>query len=490
MLSLKTVRRGDRVAVWNTRGDVQLVDGPRRMLLFKKRVESLNRYHAEADQYLRVLFRNGRTEHRRGPIELWQDPIEHETIDVIDVPEVDSEHAILVYTRDEDGTVSRRILYGPAQFMPRPNEWLRHVELLQRHHAEVHQYLVIRFLDGRVEHRRGPIDQWFDPDAHESITLEDAVPVDAHQALVIYSRDADEAVHRRILHGPAQYVPEANEWLHQFRWHGADPNDRKQKVPRALQFTKLRVIPDQMYFDVDDVRTNDDALLLVQLMLFFELVDIDKMLDQTHDPIADFINALAADVIVFAACRSFEAFKESTNQLNELSEYTNLISRAERIGYKINKVVYRGYVASTKLQTMHDDAIEKRTALKLEAETERQAQELADLKLQREAEREQTRRDIQREQAEHDQRLLQVEHAGQSKRSEADHKQHLLQQRELQAAEVEHLRGENEERLRFLHEIGGLDVDLTRYLVAQYQHPDRLIRIDGNEQNQLHLHDN
>ncbi len=37
---------------------------------------------------------------------------------------------------------------------------------------------------------------------------------------------------------------------------------------------------------------------------------------------------------------------------------------------------------------MHDDAIEKRTALKLEAETELQAQELADLKLDRDAERE------------------------------------------------------------------------------------------------------
>jgi hypothetical protein len=28
------------------------------------------------------------------------------------------------------------------------------------------------------------------------------------------------------------------------------------------------------------------------------------------------------------------------------------------------------------------------------------------------------------------------------------------------------------------------------YLVAQYQHPDRLIRVDGGPGPQLHLHDN
>ena len=45
------------------------------------------------------------------------------------------------------------------------------------------------------------------------------------------------------------------------------------------------------------VRTADEALITVQLMVFFELDDIEKMLLQTHDPIADFINAVTADII-------------------------------------------------------------------------------------------------------------------------------------------------------------------------------------------------
>ena len=140
-----------------------------------------------------------------------------------------------------------------------------------------------------------------------------------------------------------------------------------------------------MYFDVEDARTADDALLTVQTMVFFELVDIERMLDRTHNPVADFINALTADVIDFAAARVFERFKADTAALNELATYPNLAARAQAIGYRIHKVVYRGYEANPRLQAMHNQAIERRTGLQLEAETEAQAQELADLKAERTA---------------------------------------------------------------------------------------------------------
>jgi hypothetical protein len=401
MITFTTIRRGERVAVWNAGGEIRFVDGPKRLLLWRERVQPL-----------------------------------------------------------------------------------------RRHSAEPHQYLVVRFKDGRTEHVRGPAAIWFDPVQHETIAAEDAIPVDAHQALVIYGRKAGEQVERRVLRGPALHMPAANEWLHEFCWHGADPVNPKRKVPGALQFTKLRVIPDQMYFDVRDVRTADDTLLVVQLMVFFELVEIEQMLDQTHDPIADFINALSADVIDFAVGRSFEDFKETTGQLNELAQYTNLVVRAERIGYRINKVVYRGYHASDKLQAMHDEAIEKRTALKLAEETERQAQDLADLKLDRDAGREIKRRELERTKSEHEQRLLQIQRDAARNMQELDHKQQLVHQREDQLADLEHQRAKQESRTHFLREIQGLQVDLTRYLVARYQHPDRWIRVEGSPRQQLHLHDN
>ena len=41
--------------------------------------------------------------------------------------------------------------------------------------------------------------------------------------------------------------------LHEFEWHGTDPTNKTRKVPGALKFTKLRVIPDQFYYNIDDV---------------------------------------------------------------------------------------------------------------------------------------------------------------------------------------------------------------------------------------------
>jgi hypothetical protein len=62
------------------------------------------------------------------------------------------------------------------------------------------------------------------------------------------------------------------------------------------------------------------------------------------------MNAVCADVIAFASIRKYETFLENANQLNQLETYPQLIARSETVGYKINKVVFRGYQASEKLQ--------------------------------------------------------------------------------------------------------------------------------------------
>lgn len=374
------------------------------------------------------------------------------------------------------------------------------VQPLRRVSAEPHQFLVIRRKDGTTEHIPGPVAVWFDPIIHLEIKVELATKIDANEALVVY-RKTDLSVDRRIERGPALFVPTPQEWVHQFSWHGTDPKHGYRKVPHALNFTKLLVIPDQMYFDVESVRTADDALLVVKLMVFFELIDIERMLDQTHDPIADFINALSADVIDFVGGHDFETFKTRTDGLNQIETYGQLTQRADKIGYRITKVVYRGYYASDKLQAMHDNAIECRTRLHLEADTERQAQELADLKLTREVERAATRQQMEEAETQHQNRLKQLEQYAKRSERDADQKQLLEATRseeELAAAiksrqnelALEYERALHEEQTGFFTRMRELQVDLTRYLVAQYQNPDKVIRIDGVPTPQLHLHEN
>merc|ERR1719473_2223793 len=84
-----------------------------------------------------------------------------------------------------------------------------------------------------------------------------------------------------------------------------------------------------------------------------------------------------------------------------LGVYQSLTERANAIGFNISKVVFRGYLAPQRLQKMHDDAIEKRTRLVLERESEVQEQKLKDERLAKEEERQTTMRSMERAQADH-----------------------------------------------------------------------------------------
>ena len=399
MIGFKTIRTGERAAIWDKRGRVTLVDGPRRLFLTTQRVQMLPRFAAQPNEYLIVKFKDGRRQHLPGPASLWLDPVEH-----------------------------------------------------------------------------------------EEVAVEQAININANGVIVVYVQDGGQ-VQRKLIRGPALHVPAENEWLHEFRWHGADPKDPKRKIPRALQFTKLRTIPDQMYFDVEDVRTADDALLVVKLMLFFELKDLERMLDQTHDLVADFVNALSADVIEFVSKQTFEAFKDQAEKLNDLSTYRQLVQRGERVGYQITKVVYRGYFASSKLQAMHDNAIETRTELKLEAETEQQAQELADLKLTREAERAKERRAMEAADIRHKNQFSQLMHQEGLRQKQVEQERELAWQQQRNAVELERKQTLNREEEAFLKALRALEVDVTKYLVAQHQAADKLIRIDTASPPQLHVHE-
>jgi len=61
-----------------------------------------------------------------------------------------------------------------------------------------------------------------------------------------------------------------------------------------------------------------------------------------QDPIGDFVNALAADVMSFAADKTYEAVLSRTASMCELSTFPILTSRAKAIGYLIDKVELPG----------------------------------------------------------------------------------------------------------------------------------------------------
>jgi hypothetical protein len=386
-----------------------------------------------------------------------------------------------VLMRRPDG--SMQILIGPKRVWHGRNVFSR----LEHYVAHPGEFLIVRYRDGRQEHLPGPADVWLDPRVHQEITKEDALQLAAKEAVVVYRQAAEGAgIVRRIEYGPGLFVPRPGEWLHTFSWHASVGGHKGvQKVPNGLVFQKLWLLPDQMYHDVTDVRTADDAVLTIRLMIFFELTDIERMLDTTHDPIGDFVNAATSDVIEFTGRHDFESFKRATGKLNELETYPQLTGRAAQCGYRINKVVYRGYGAPEPLQQMHNQAIEARTRLQLDRATEQQAQDLENYKLDCQIARASKRRTEQTSEVEHDLELARKRQEAELRQREAQQTS-LRDQRRQEAEQQLTLRQRQDAQQReHLGELRNLGVDLTAYLTQA--RADRVIELRGAAGTHVHL---
>jgi len=482
MIFPKTIREGQALIVWKRDGTHSIEVGPKTVYAPFTETSHLEQVIAKEGEYLVIEYRNGTTKHLLGPVDRWVDPIKMVKVNTRKTIDIGPKEALAVF-HDVDGQIDYRLIVGPNNFMPAPTEWH---EKVKKAKASEGEYLVLEHKDGRTEHKLGPCELWIELNKFDNVSTLKAIDLDAHEAIVVYNDNGGEVTHK-VVKGPAVYVPQPTEWLHHFSWHGDDGTGKK--APHSLNFQKLRVIPDQMYFDVDGVRTADEALITVKLMVFFGLADIETMLQQTHDPISDFINAVTADVIRHVGALDFETFKEKAEALNDQVTFHELITGAERIGYNVHKVVYRGYEASTKLQEMHDSAIEMRTRLVLEKETEEQQQELTSFKQDCEHERAKQEREeaIRKQEHKLEQERSEREAMLQAEGEEAGLQLEIL--RNKQHAEKEHEAAMLD--LRFtewnqLHETGA---NLTDILVAKEHNPDKTIRLEKGDNAQVHLHE-
>lgn len=407
----------------------------------------------------------------------------------------------------------------------------------------------MKHCSGHKEHLRGPLVMHCNPVHHESIRAEKGITLETFEALVVYSDDRrfghsaergepaprspeaaghsamQSTVRRRVIRGPTLFFPDASEWIHAFSWHGARPTasastpgrhaigeDAEKgghvgdKQPHALKFTKLNLTPTQLYFDVKDARTTDDAQITIGLMVFYHIVgararergaprraradsarrargargrptraecatraDVELMLDTTQDPIGDFVNALAADIMSFAADKAYEHVLSRTASMCELATFPILCGRAKSIGFTIDKVVFRGLRTSSHLQDMHNKAVSNATRLRLEALEAEQRERQLDLGTRHKAERERAQ-------------LAADSHAAAELRERADkeHAQRLRHWREQAQAEHERAQLQRDTELAYFSQLADRGVDLTTYLVArEASRPSQHIRIDG-----------
>merc|ERR1719453_1217550 len=221
--------------------------------------------------------------------------------------------------------------------------------------------------------------------------------------------------------------------------------------------------------------------------MFYELLSIETMLDSTNDMIGDFVNAASADVMTFASRLTYESFLQQTAELSKASNFPILSSRMQQTGCGLLKVVYRGYGASAQLQEMHDQAISRRTKLRLEADAAREEQEKRGMELRCRKERAGQEQELEAAAARHklevqaltksQERALQDEAHAQALRYEQEkmgvelhaerqrHEAELLRQRELTEVAATRLAAEAEAELKRYEGLKSMGVDLTSYLV-------------------------
>merc|ERR1719359_2197515 len=148
--------------------------------------------------------------------------------------------------------------------------------------------------------------------------------------------------------------------------------------------------------------------------------------------------------------------------------YQNLTSTVESRGITVSKVVFRGFIAPARLQKMHDDAIERRTKLVLERESELQEQKLTDERLAKEEEREKTKRTMETAKAEHRARLTRSEFEAAQLQKKENAEQETAQQASKQASEREHIQA-------LQSSLGLQPSDVAALLVAKAHAPAKLI---------------
>lgn len=289
---------------------------------------------------------------------------------------------------------------------------------------------------------------------------------------------------RRLIRGPDNFIPTSTERAHQFEWSPADPV-AKGKVT----FQKLKLIVQSLKCIVEGVRTTDKILLEVEVMIFWDIIDVERMLDNTSDPVGEIRAAASADIISFGSNHSYESLLSNTPQLSELDPYKMLMTRSSAFGVAIRKVIYNGYRAESGVQRVHDQALEARARLKAEHEHNEHEQAQIDLKLKHEFER--TKRE-----AEHN-ALMREEEAIQEKfKLEMEKVKHSttlqLQQQEIEVEQLSRQK-KHETDLLFYKELASIGVDVTQYLIATSQKPaNQLVRIDQSSDGpgtHVHLHD-
>ncbi len=498
----KVINQGEAFIATSKNGTKTLVNGPTKILFpFRFNFQPLKLHIVDENNYALIRYTDGKSMILKGPTSLFENPTIHNKIEVRKNMWIDEFDSIRVYTHGSDANnenkiISEKYITGPNYYTPEPNETITKLTLLK---AQPGEYIRICHKNGKVEIINGPCSVSRDDVIHSNVSVEQCLVLKSNECVIVYRQDNSDITQsiqttlRVIVNGPCYYTPTPNETYHAFSWHGHDPANKdkvgpgfNRKMPNALKFKILTLAPRQIYLDVTHVRTRDDAEITACFMVFFELINVELMLDTTTDPIGDIVNAHTSDVISFVSKRTFDELKSTSNELNKLEHFPQMAETMEKRGYKISNITFRGYLTNNKLQKMHDDAIEARTALVLERDTEKERQDIMDFKLAKTKQR-----NIEENLIKHAQVKNKIDIENMELNADLN-KQHarLIADLEKQDSELGIVRNQNLEKINYYNKLKEIGIDVTRVMVEKEMAStkiDKMIRIVSDKQDPINI---
>ena len=299
----RTVKDGEAVAIWNARGELTQVIGPRRVTLWFSTIRFLYHFQATVGQFLQVKHRNGTTEHLVGPVELYLNPTKHTSITVMDGRNlINQDDCLILYSH---GSSSSPACVG-----------------------------VSNSNNKKVGSEIPPSDD-------------------------LKLGKGSEMANRKIVYGPQFVIPSENEWIHTFDWSDINSSTAEgslQGRSNRKRFQILKTNQTELSKVRLAIRTQEGPVVNVLLCMSYKIEHVEKCLDMV-DPMACIYSALVAD-----ANRGDLSLVEVSKRVSQVSSFASFQEAVDLCGFRILKLYIqeismpRAVTDKKRQETMEHDA--------------------------------------------------------------------------------------------------------------------------------------
>lgn len=375
------------------------------------------------------------------------------------------------------------------------------IVFLDKRVAGPNEYLLVRLVDGTVNHIRGPITLFENPVLHQKIEVKQAYSLSSASECIVVNREIrpnttdktlsheNSRIERVILRGPNLYFPLVGDTVVHFDWHGTPANTTNtfNIVPSTQKFTILNTAPRQWKVDVSFLPPAFQRIKqsfietkpgILQLTFNFQITDVNAMLDNTFDIIGDLYDSLVIDLAdiqttaetnqsqieeqPFSSSASTSSSSWVIKTFSTIHSFPHLLARAAVIGVTIDTVSYRGYEQHVETKKQLTELKEIEIKLSRDRMITEQEQNKIESDLSARRARLEQEKGLQQAQLAVKKETLQAE----QEYREAELKHKLLQEQLQLESDLNQAKVKNDETLRVMKELNGLGVDLTALLCS------------------------